>query len=96
MTKRGYDLIRDPLLNKGTAFTAQERDELGLHGLLPSQHNTMDQQVKRILASVRALAAPLDKYVSLAALQDRNEHLFYRLLVDHIEDFLVKVCIQNS
>ncbi|MCZ6889243.1 MAG: NAD-dependent malic enzyme [Gammaproteobacteria bacterium] len=88
MTKRGYDLIRDPLLNKGTAFTAQERDELGLHGLLPSQHNTMNQQVKRILASVRALTAPLDKYVSLAALQDRNEHLFYRLLVDHIEELM--------
>ena len=85
VAKSGYDVVRDPLLNKGTAFTEVERDELGLHGLLPIEKNTQDQQTRRVVASLEALENPLDKYVRLSALQDTNEHLYYRVLVDHIE-----------
>ena len=86
--KTGYDLIRDPLLNKGTAFTAEERNTLGLEGLLPSEINTMDKQAKRVFASIQRLPDPLDRYVALTTLQDRNEHLFYRVLMDHIDDLM--------
>ncbi len=88
ITKTGYDLIRDPLLNKGTAFTQKERAAFGLHGLLPSEEKTMAQQAQRIYASISAYATPLERYVSLAGLQDRNEHLFYRVLTDHLEEFM--------
>ncbi len=88
ITKTGYDLIRDPLLNKGTAFTQEERAAFGLHGLLPSEEKSMAQQAQRIYASITAYATPLERYVSLAGLQDRNEHLFYRLLTDHLEEFM--------
>ena len=86
--KTGYDLIRDPLLNKGTAFTQPERDAFGLHGLLPSEVKTMAEQARRIYASISAYGTPLERYVSLAGLQDRNEHLFYRVLTDHLEEFM--------
>lgn len=88
VTKTGYELIRDPLLNKGTAFTQKEREAFGLHGLLPSEEKTMTQQAQRIYASIGAYATPLERYVSLAGLQDRNEHLFYRVLIDHLEEFM--------
>ena len=88
ITKTGYDLIRDPLLNKGTAFTQKERAAFGLHGLLPSEEKSMAQQAQRIYASISAYATPLERYVSLAGLQDRNEHLFYRVLTDHLEEFM--------
>ncbi len=85
---RGYDLIRDPSLNKGTAFSPRERSELGLHGLLPSAHNTMDEQARRTYASLKEGPTELEKYVGLISLQNRNEHLFYRVLCDHLEEFL--------
>jgi malic enzyme len=88
VSKTGYDLIRDPLLNKGSGFTPQERYALGLQGLLPHQQNTMDQQARRIYQAIHAIERPLEQYVSLSALQDRNEHLFYRVLVEHIEEFM--------
>ena len=82
--KRGYDVIRDPLLNKGTAFTLEERRTLGLSGLLPSEVNTMDQQARRAYAGIERQSDPLARYVALSALQDRNEYLFYRLLNEHL------------
>ena len=82
--KRGYDVIRDPLLNKGTAFTMEERRTLGLSGLLPSEVNTMDQQARRAYAGIERQSDPLARYVALSALQDRNEYLFYRLLNEHL------------
>ena len=85
---RGYDLIRDPLLNKGTAFTPRERSELGLHGLLPDAHSTMEEQAQRIYASLNEKATAMEKYIGLVSLQDRNEHLFYRVLCDHLEELL--------
>lgn len=85
---RGYDLIRDPMLNKGTAFTPRERFELGLQGLLPNAHSTMEEQAQRIYASLNEKATAMEKYIGLVSLQDRNEHLFYRVLCDHLEEFL--------
>ena len=87
-TKRGYDVLRNPLLNKGSAFTPAERETLGLLGIMPPQYNDMAMQAQRTYANVQRQATPIDKYVALAALQDRNEHLFYRLVCDHIEEFM--------
>ncbi len=83
---RGDALLRDPLLNKGTAFTEAERDALGLRGLLPPQVASQDQQVARMLQSLRRLPDDLEKYIALNALHDRNEALFFRLIVDHIDE----------
>ena len=88
IAKTGYELIRSSLLNKGTAFTPQERTEFGLHGLLPNQHNTIAQQGRRVYEQISALDKPLDKYVSLSALQDRNETLFYAVLNTHLSDLM--------
>jgi malic enzyme len=86
--RRGYSVIRDPLTNKSSAFTPAERTELGLHGLLPPQTHTMEQQAKRAYANVEKMADPLDKYMALAALQDRNEHLFYKILMEHLVELM--------
>ncbi len=88
VTQRGLDLIRDPLLNKGTAFSPEERRDLGLEGLLPSRVNNLEQQVYRNVQQLTAHRDPLDQYVMLADLQDRNEQLFYRVLTDHLEAFM--------
>jgi malate dehydrogenase (oxaloacetate-decarboxylating) len=85
---RGAALLRHPLYTKGTAFTPAERGAFGLEGLLPQAVSTLAQQVRRAYANIARKADPLEKYVGLAALQDRNEHLFYRVLVDHIEELL--------
>ncbi|HEX9010305.1 MAG TPA: NAD-dependent malic enzyme [Holophagaceae bacterium] len=85
---RGARLLRHPMYTKGTAFTQEERISLGLEGLLPHSVTTMDQQSRRVYASIQRKQDPLEKYIGLAALQDRNEHLFYRVLVDHIQEFL--------
>ena len=86
--KKGKDLINDPLLNKGTAFSQEERDLFGLHGLVPPTQSTLDQQSRRAHTALRRLTEPLDKYVGFAALQDRNEHLFYRVLMDHMTEYM--------
>ncbi|WP_051229279.1 NAD-dependent malic enzyme [Paludibacterium yongneupense] len=82
------DLLSDPLLNKGTAFTEAERDQFGLHGLLPPNVMTIEEQVSRRLEALRALPTDLDRYVMLRELQDTNETLFFALLTDHIEEML--------
>ena len=84
----GRQMLADPLLNKGTAFTEEERDRFHLHGLLPPRVFTLEQQVKRTLGAVRRKGDALDKYVYLTNLQNRNEILFYRLVIDHIEEML--------
>ena len=88
ITIRGYDLIRDPMMNKGTAFTNKERDALGLHGLLPAQVNDIEVQVERVLSSLDKLDSPLEKYLRLGTLQNVNEHLYYRVLSEHIEQLM--------
>jgi malate dehydrogenase (oxaloacetate-decarboxylating) len=85
---RGYDLIRDPLLNKSSSFTGEERIALGLQGILPTQENSIEEQASRIYPRISRLEDPLEKYVALAGLQDRNEHLFFRVLNDHLEEFM--------
>jgi len=85
-TPRGLALLRDPLLNKGTAFTEQERDALGLRGLLPAHVLSMEDQVARILTNLRMLPNDLAKYVALNELHDRNEALFFRVVCDHIDE----------
>ena len=85
---RGTRLLRHPMYTKGTAFNAQERKDFGLEGLLPNAVSTMEQQEHRVYANISRKTDPLEKYIGLAALQDRNEHLFYRLLVNHVEEYL--------
>jgi len=84
----GYELLNDPLLNKGTAFTEAERDEFDLHGLLPPYVTNLDPQVERRLDAFRALGTDLQKYVFLRGTQDTNETLFYALLTRHIEELM--------
>ncbi|HIG0327607.1 TPA: NAD-dependent malic enzyme [Legionella pneumophila] len=88
ITKRGMDLLRDPILNKGTAFSLQERDEFALHGLIPTTVETLEQQVVRCLDAYSAKEDPLEKHIYLRALQDRNEVLFYRFIIDNLVDVL--------
>ena len=76
------------MFTKGTAFTKEERASMGLEGLLPHAVSTMEQQSQRVYANIIRKKDPLEKYIGLAALQDRNEYLFYRVLIDHIEEFL--------
>ena len=85
---KGMELLHNPLLNKGTAFTADERKQLQLEGLLPPFVMTQEEQKIKVLASVRVQATDLDKYIYLTSLQDRNEALFYRLVIDEIEEFM--------
>jgi malate dehydrogenase (oxaloacetate-decarboxylating)(NADP+) len=82
------DWLRNPALNKGTAFTAAERDALGLRGLLPPRVFTQEDQVDRVILSFRREPNALEQYVHLMDLQDRNETLFYRVVMEHIEEML--------
>jgi malate dehydrogenase (oxaloacetate-decarboxylating) len=84
----GYELLNDPLLNKGTAFTEAERDDFDLHGLLPPYVTNLDLQVERRLDAFRGLGTDLQKYVFLRGTQDANETLFYALLTRHIEELM--------
>jgi malate dehydrogenase (oxaloacetate-decarboxylating)(NADP+) len=83
---RGMALLRDPLLNKGTSFTEQERDALGLRGLLPAHVFPMKAQAERVLTNLRSLPDDLEKYVALNSLHDRNEALFFRIVCDNIDE----------
>ena len=83
---RGTDLLEHPALNKGTAFTDAEREVFGLHGLLPPHVETLEQQLVRAYQAYQSRHEDLDRHIYLRALQDANEVLFYRLLLDHIEE----------
>src|SRR6202047_3166688 len=83
---RGLALLRDPLLNKGTAFTKAEHDPLGLRGLLPAHVLSLEEQAERVLTNLRRLPDDLEKYVALNALHDRNETLFFRVVCDNIDE----------
>jgi malic enzyme len=85
---RGQDLIREPLLNKGSAFSLEERRLFGLDGLLPNRQVGMQIQAQRTYESISRFEDPLEKYVALASLQDRNEHLYFHLLATHLEEFM--------
>lgn len=83
---RGVEILHDPSLNKGTAFTAVERDALGLHGLLPPRISTQGQQIQHVMYNVRRKPNNLEKYLYLIGLQDRNERLYYKTLVENLEE----------
>ncbi|MFZ2491868.1 MAG: NAD-dependent malic enzyme [Thermoanaerobaculia bacterium] len=85
---KGKALLLDPFLNKGTAFTARERDELDLHGLLPPQVHTIEQQLDRVYENFQSKTAPIEKFIYMASLQDRNETLFFRLCHERIDEMM--------
>jgi len=85
---RGVHLLHDPVRNKGTSFTEAEREALGLRGLLPPRVLTQELQAARVIANLRRGPTDLERYVSLTALQDRNEMLFYRVVLDHLEELM--------
>ena len=85
---RGRQVFGDPRINKGTGFTAEERESLGLTGLMPYKVFTLEEQAARSYSQYSAQPTPLAKNVFLTALHDRNEVLFYRLLTDHLREML--------
>jgi malate dehydrogenase (oxaloacetate-decarboxylating)(NADP+) len=86
--KHGIDLLQDPRLNKGTAFTERERDALRLRGLLPPRVFDIEGQLERIMENFRAQRSDLERYIYMVALQDRNETLFYRAVIDHLAEMV--------
>ncbi|GAB4842295.1 hypothetical protein Ancab_012265 [Ancistrocladus abbreviatus] len=84
----GYTLLRDPHHNKGLAFTESERDAHYLRGLLPPTVVSQDLQVRKMMDNVRQYQVPLQKYMAMMDLQERNEKLFYRMLIDNVEELL--------
>lgn len=85
---RGVKLLHDPVRNKGTAFTAAERELLGLQGLLPPRVCSAAEQEQRVLEILRNKTSDLERYIALVSLQDRNETLFYRVVTNHIEEIM--------
>jgi malate dehydrogenase (oxaloacetate-decarboxylating) len=85
---RGHAVLLNPLTNKGSAFTARERDELELHGLIPPAICTLEQQLQRCYDAFSAKNSNLEKYIYLSSLQDRNETLFHRLIHEHIDEMM--------
>ncbi|MBF0359711.1 MAG: NAD-dependent malic enzyme [Oligoflexia bacterium] len=88
VNKRGFALLMDPIINKGSAFTNREREELDLHGLLPPVASTMQIQLDRTYENYSAKTNNLQKYIYLTGLHDRNETLYYRLLYEHIDEMM--------
>ncbi|CDP03266.1 unnamed protein product [Coffea canephora] len=84
----GYNLLRDPRYNKGLAFSEKERDAHYLCGLLPPALMTQELQEKKLMHSIRQYQVPLQKYIALMELEERNERLFYKLLIDNVEELL--------
>ena len=86
ITKRGLDILNDPWLNKGTSFTGEERESLGLKGLLPPYRAEMEEQVQRVMENYWRHSDPMDKYTFLTGLADRNVTLFYRVLMENLTE----------
>ena len=84
----GLNLLHDPSLNKGTAFTEEERARLKLRGLLPPRVLTQDQQARKVLENFHSEPSDIEKYLFLISLQDRNERLFYRVIGDHLQEMV--------
>lgn len=85
---RGIDVLNNPVLNKGTAFNEQEREKLGLVGLLPSSIESIDQQVERVLGHLEQKPSDLERYIYMIGLEDRNETLFYKVVMSDPARFL--------
>ncbi len=88
MQKRGVDVLRDKKLSKSTAFTKEERKSLRLRGLLPHSIIGQDIQTQRVMANLRTKSANIEKYIFLSALQDRNERLYYHIIMNNLEELL--------
>jgi malate dehydrogenase (oxaloacetate-decarboxylating)(NADP+) len=86
--KRGFDVLRDKTLNRSIAFARSDRDRLGLRGLLPHEVATERQMVDRVMTNLDRLPRDIDRYMLLSALQERNERLFYKTVIEHIERIL--------
>jgi malate dehydrogenase (oxaloacetate-decarboxylating) len=86
VAERGRQLLEEPLLNKGCAFTAEERETLGLRGLLPAQTSTIEQQLQRVRLQLDKKPNDLERHIYLASLHDRNETLFFRFLLENLEE----------
>jgi len=84
----GPQILGQPLYNKGSAFSREERQAFGLEGLLPFAVNTIEQQARRVYENLARKTDPLERYIGLASLEDRNEHLFHHVLGEHLEEFL--------
>ena len=85
---RGVTLLHDPELNKGTAFSEAERDVLGLKGLLPPHVCSQEEQVARVLENFRRLPSPLEQYIFMTSLHDRNEALFFRIVMENPDEMM--------
>lgn len=88
MSKRGIEVLKDSRLSKSTAFTKEEKVTLGLRGLLPYAISSQDRQKIRVVENIRRKESNIEKYIFLSALQDRNERLFYRTIIDYIQELL--------
>jgi len=84
----GIDLLQNPMLNKGTAFTEEERDALKIRGLLPPRVMTQEEQALRFLESLRRKPTDIGKYITMMALHDRNRALFYHVLTENLEELM--------
>ena len=104
MEKKGVEVIKDRKISKSTAFTADDRKRLGLRGLLPYSISTQDKQKHRVIENIRKKESNIEKYIFLSALQDRNERLFYKTVIDYLPELLPiiytptvgEVCLQFS
>lgn len=85
---RGVDVLRNPWLNRGSAFTEEERDRLGLRGLLPPAVSTLTDQAKRLKEVIDSESAPINKYLTLESVHANNEQLFYELVQENVEEFM--------
>ncbi len=86
--KRSFEVINDKSINRGTTFKRDEREKLGLRGLLPYPIVSQDLQVHRVMNALRRMSTDLERYSNLSFLQDRSDSLFYRVIIDHIEELL--------
>src|SRR5512136_269777 len=86
--KRGFEILRDKALNRSIAFSRAERERLGLRGLLPHSVASQAQLVDRVMVNLERMPRDIDRYMQLSALQERNERLFYRTVIDRIDDIL--------
>ena len=86
MHSRGVNILHDPILSKGTAFSIAERERLSIRGLVPPRCQEMEKQLLRVKRNLDACETPLSKFVFLTALHDRNETLYYKLLMENIEE----------
>ena len=88
MSLKGIDILRNKKYSKSTAFTREERQELGLRGLLPYSSISQEVQARRVMENMRKKGENIEKYIFMSALQDRNERLYYHVIMNNLEEIL--------